>query len=140
MAKIDIKSAKCQEAVRLKYDGESYETISKKVKTPVDTIKGWFRTEGPLRDEYDTYADEQNEIRLNESNQIIKRNIHTAANMLVALMGSPDDNVKFRATKEMLDRGQGSPKQTIEHEGLFGTDLSYEQILRKAREKPPPDG
>jgi hypothetical protein len=140
MAKIDIKSAKCQEAVRLKYDGESYEAISKKVKTPVDTIKGWFRTEGPLRDEYDTYADEQNEIRLNESNQIIKRNIHTAANMLVALMGSPDDNVKFRATKEMLDRGQGSPKQTIEHEGLFGTDLSYEQILRKAREKPPPDG
>lgn len=140
MAKIDIKSAKCQEAIRLKYDGESYEAISKKVKTPVDTIKGWFRTEGPLRDEYDTYADEQNEIRLNESNQIIKRNIHTAANMLVALMGSPDDNVKFRATKEMLDRGQGSPKQTIEHEGLFGTDLSYEQILRKAREKPPPDG
>ncbi len=140
MAKIDIKSAKCQEAVRLKYDGESYEAIAKKVKTPVDTIKGWFRTEGPLRDEYDTYADEQNEIRLNESNQIIKRNIHTAANMLVALMGSPDDNVKFRATKEMLDRGQGSPKQTIEHEGLFGTDLSYEQILRKAREKPPPDG
>jgi predicted metal-dependent hydrolase len=140
MAKIDVKSAKCQEAIRLKYSGESYEVISKKIKTPIDTIKGWFRSEGPLREEYDTYTDEQNEFRLNESNQILKRNIHTAANMLVALMGSPDDNVKFRATKEMLDRVQGSPKQTIEHEGLFGTDLSYEQILRKAREKPPPDG
>lgn len=140
MAKIDVKSAKCQEAIRLKYAGESYEVISKQLKTPIDTIKGWFRSEGPLREEYDTYTDEQNELRLNESNQILKRNIHTAANMLVALMGSPDDNVKFRATKEMLDRVQGSPKQTIEHEGLFGTDLSYEQILRKAREKPPPDG
>lgn len=140
MAKIDVKSAKCQEAIRLKYAGESYEVISKKIKTPVDTIKGWFRSEGPLREEYDAYQDDQNELRLTESNQILKRNIHTAANMLVALMGSPDDNVKFRATKEMLDRVQGSPKQTIEHEGLFGTDLSYEQILRKAREKPPPDG
>lgn len=140
MAKTDVKSAKCQEAIRLKYAGESYEVISKKIKTPIDTIKGWFRSEGPLREEYDGYQDEQNELRLNESNQILKRNIHTAANMLVALMGSPDDNVKFRATKEMLDRVQGSPKQTIEHEGLFGTDLSYEQILRKAREKPPPDG
>ncbi len=140
MAKIDVKSAKCQEAIRLKYAGESYEVISKKIKTPIDTIKGWFRSEGPLKEEYDTYTDEQNELRLNESNQILKRNIHTAANMLVALMGSPDDNVKFRATKEMLDRVHGSPKETIEHQGLFGTDLSYEQILRKAREKPPPDG
>jgi hypothetical protein len=138
--KIDIKNAKCQEAIRLKYEGESYEAISKKVKTPLNTIKGWFRTEGPLRIEYDTYTDEQNETRLDESHQIIKRNLHTASSMLVALMGSVDDNVKFRATKEMLDRGQGSPKQTIEHEGLFGTDKSYEQILRKAREQPPPDG
>jgi hypothetical protein len=60
--------------------------------------------------------------------------------MLVALMASADDNVKFRAAKELLDRELGSPKETVEHRGLFGTDLSYEQILRKAREKPPPDG
>ncbi len=141
MAKtIEIKSAKCQEAIRLKYEGESYEAISKKTKTPLNTIKGWFRSEGPLREEYDTYADEQNELRLNESNQILRRNIHTASNMLVALMGSPDDNVKFRAVKEMHDRVHGSPKQTFDRDGLFGTDISYEQILRKAREKPPPDG
>ena len=138
--KIDTKNAKCQEAIRLKYEGETHEAISKKIKTPVDTIKGWFRSEGPLRDEYDTYTDEQNELRLNESNQILKRNIHTASNMLVALMGSTDDSVKLRATKEIHDRVHGSPKETVEHRGLFGTDLSYEQILRKSREKPPPDG
>jgi hypothetical protein len=110
--KIDTKNAKCQEAIRLKYEGETHEAISKKIKTPVDTIKGWFRSEGPLRDEYDTYT----------------------------LMGSPDDSVKLRATKEIHDRVHGSPKETVEHRGLFGTDLSYEQILRKSREKPPPDG
>jgi len=67
MAKIDVKNKKSQEAVRLKYEGETYETISKKLKTPIDTIKSWFRSEGPLREEYDTYADEQNELRLSES-------------------------------------------------------------------------
>ena len=54
MAKIDVKNKKSQEAVRLKYEGETYETISKKLKTPIDTIKSWFRSEGPLREEYDT--------------------------------------------------------------------------------------
>jgi hypothetical protein len=57
--------------------------------------------------------------------------------MLVALMGSADDGVKFRASKEILDRELGSPKETIEHKGLFGSGLNYEQILRKARDKPP---
>ena len=138
MAKtVEIKSAKCQEAIRLKYEGESYEAISKKTKTPLNTIKGWFRSEGPLREEYDTYADEQNELRLSESNQILKRNIHTASNMLVALMGSPDDNVKFRAVTEIITRVRGAPKTNADPQGLMGTDLSYEQILRKARERPP---
>lgn len=137
MAKIDVKNLKCKEAIRLKYNGESYEVISKKISTPVNTIKSWFRIGGPLCNEYETYANEQNEFRSNEANQIIKRNIHTAAGMLVALMGSADDGVKFRASKEILDRELGSPKETVEHKGLFGSGLNYEQILRKARDKPP---
>jgi hypothetical protein len=140
MARVNPKSQKCQEAIRLKYNGETYDAISKKIGVPLDTVMGWFRSEGPLRDEYESYEAENNDWRDNESHLAIKRNIHTASNMLVALMGSIDDNVKFRAVKEMLDRGHGSPKQTVEHQGLFGTDKSYEQILKQAREKPPPDG
>ena len=140
MAKVNVKSKKCREAIQLKYSGESYGVISKQTNMALDTIKSWFRNGGPLQEEYEAYEEEQNDWRDNESHLAIKRNIHTASKMLVALMGSPDDNVKFRAVKEMLDRGHGSPKQTVEHQGLFGTDKSYEQILRKAREQPPPDG
>ena len=140
MAKIDPKSKRAYDAIRLKYEGESYDSISKSIKTPVETIRNWFRPNGQLKAEYEKYCDEQNEYKKREAQDIIKKNIATAASMLVALMASADDNVKFRAAKELLDRELGSPKETVEHRGLFGTDLSYEQILRKAREKPPPDG
>jgi hypothetical protein len=140
MAKIDPKSKRAHDAIRLKYEGESYDSISKSIKTPVETIRNWFRPNGQLKSEYEKYCDEQNEYKKREAQDIIKKNISTAASMLVALMASADDNVKFHAAKELLDRELGSPKETVEHRGLFGTDLSYEQILRKAREKPPPDG
>ena len=140
MAKIDTKSKRAYDAIRLKYEGESYDSISKSIKTPVETIRNWFRPNGQLKAEYEKYCDEQNEYKKREAQDIIKKNISTAASMLVALMASADDNVKFRAAKELLDRELGSPKETVEHRGLFGTDLSYEQILRKSREKPPPDG
>ncbi len=140
MAKIDTKSKRSHDAIRLKYEGESYDAIAKAIKTPVETVRGWFKSSGALKAEYDKYSDEQNEFKKREAQEIIRKNITTAASMLVALMASADDNVKFRAAKELLDRELGSPKETVEHRGLFGTDLSYEQILRKSREKPPPDG
>lgn len=140
MAKLDTKSKRCNDAIRLKYEGESYDAISKAIKTPVETIRGWFKPSGPLATAYEEYSDEQNDFKKREAQETMRKNITTAASMLVALMGSPDDNVKFRAAKELLDRELGSPKETVEHRGLFGSGLSYEQILRKAREKPPPDG
>ena len=137
MAKIEPKSKRANDAVSLRYEGESYEAISKVIKTPVETIRNWFRPSGALKAAYEEYCDEQNEFKKREAQNVIKKNLSTAASMLVALMGSTDDNVKFRAAKELLDRELGSPKETVEHRGLFGTDLSYEQILRKARERPP---
>jgi hypothetical protein len=140
MARIDPKSKRANDAIRLKYEGESYDVISKTVKTPVETVRSWFKPSGVLREQYEEFSSEQNTFKKKEAQETISKNITTAASMLVALMGSADDNVKFRAAKELLDRELGSPKETVEHRGLFGTDLSYEQILRKAREKPPPDG
>ncbi len=140
MARIDPKSKRANDAIRLKYEGESYDSIAKTLKTPVETVRSWFKPSGLLREQYEGYSDEQNGFKKKEAQETIKKNITTAASMLVALMGSADDNVKFRAAKELLDRELGSPKETVEHRGLFGTDLSYEQILRKSREKPPPDG
>ncbi len=135
--KVDIKCTRYQEAIRLKYNGESYPVIARKLKTPVSTVEKWFAFGGLLKEEYETYRDGQNEIRKNQAEWILHKSVETASSMLVALMGSPDDGVKFRACKEILDRELGSPKETIEHKGLYGTGLSYEQILKKARERPP---
>jgi hypothetical protein len=135
--KVDIKTGKYQEAIRLRYSGESYPVIARKIQTPVSTVEKWFTFGGLLKDEYEKYRDEQNEKRKLQAQWIMQKSIETAASMLVALMGSPDDGVKFRACKEILDRELGSPKETIEHKGLYGTGLSYEQILKKARERPP---
>ena len=141
MAKnVDIQNQKYQEAISLKYSGESYIVIAKKLKTPLSTVQKWFMFGGLLKEEYDKFRDEQNEVKKADAQEILRKNLAVAASMMIALMGSSDDNVKFRAAKEVLDRELGSPKETVEHRGLFGTDLSYEQILRKAREKPPPDG
>jgi len=133
----DTKNVKHQEAVRLKYNGESYPVIAKKLKVSVYTVEGWFAFGGLLKEEYEKFRDEQNEIRKDQALWILQKNVETAATMLVALMGSADDGVKFRASKEILDRELGSPKETVEHKGLFGSGLNYEQILRKARDKPP---
>ena len=133
----DTKNVKHQEAVRLKYNGESYPVIAQKLKVSGYTVEGWFAFGGLLKEEYDKFRDEQNEIRKDQALWILQKNVETAATMLVALMGSADDGVKFRASKEILDRELGSPKETVEHKGLFGSGLNYEQILRKARDKPP---
>lgn len=133
----DTKNEKYQEAIRLKYNGESYPVIAKKLKVSVYTVEGWFAFGGLLKEEYDKFRDEQNEIRNQQAQWVLQKNVETAATMLVALMGSADDSVKFRASKEILDRELGSPKETVEHKGLFGSGLNYEQILRKARDKPP---
>ncbi len=135
--KVDIKSTKYQEAVRLKYSGDSYSFISKKIKIPVSTIEKWFAFGGLLKVEYEKYRDEQNTIRHENGLVIFKKNIEIASSMIVALMGSENDNVKLNASKEIVYREYGKPKETVEHRGLFESGLNYEQILRKARDRPP---
>ena len=138
MSKIfDKNSLKCKEAIRLKYGGETYSVIAKKLNISIGTLNSWFCFGGLLKEEYEKYRDEQNEFLGDLSDEILARNVHTASNMLIALMGSPENSVKFRAVKEILDRVRGKPKETIEHQGLFGSGLNYEQILRKSRDKPP---
>lgn len=118
----------------MKYEGLSYPEIAKITGVPVDTIKEWFRSGGILVEGYNDYRDEQNEFANAEAKQSIKKNVKTAADMLVALMASTDDSVKFKAVKEILDRELGKPKDQ-DGDNLWGGDLSYERILAKARAK-----
>ena len=131
---------KYKKAVEMKYDGESYETIAKSLKVAVATVKDWFWNGGILYDHYQEYSDLLNETKTEVAKETISKNLDIAAQMIVGLMGSDKDEIKFKAAKEILDRELGKPKETVQHEGNVGLDFSYEHILKKARQKQKADG
>ena len=136
MKKYDPQAKKCQDAIRLKYEGEEYSVIAKAIKVPLDTIKGWFEYGGLLFESYKEYRDAQNKFREEEALEVLRREIKTASRMLVGLMASTSDGVKLKAVLSILERLLGKPTQPVRHEGNLGlTDLSYEQQLREIREK-----
>jgi transposase len=126
---------KYKKAIEMKYDGESYETIAKSLKVAVATVKDWFWKGGILYDHYQEYSDLLNETKTEVAKETISKNLDIAAQMIVGLMGSDKDEIKFKAAKEILDRELGKPKETIQHEGNVGLDFSYEHILKKARQQ-----
>lgn len=131
---------KYKKAIELKYDGESYETIAKSLKVAVATVKDWFWNGGILYEHYQEYSDLLNETKTEVAKETISKNLDIAAQMIVGLMGSDKDEIKFKAAKEILDRELGKPKETVQHEGNVGLDFSYEHILKKARQKQKADG
>jgi len=126
---------KYKKAIEMKYDGESYETIAKSLKVAVATVKDWFWNGGILYDHYQEYSDLLNETKTEVAKETISKNLDIAAQMIVGLMGSDKDEIKFKAAKEILDRELVKPKETIQHEGNVGLDFSYEHILKKARQQ-----
>lgn len=125
----DHKNKKCQEAIQLKYEGETYPLISKKLKVPLNTIKDWFREDGLLKEEYEAYRDEENQKRRELANETLKKNINTAADILVGLMGSDKDEIKFKAAMAIHEREFGKAVQPLEG------NLIYEQIIRKIEQE-----
>jgi transposase len=126
---------KYKKAIEMKYDGESYETIAKSLKVALQTVKDWFYKSGILYPHYQEYSDLMNDTKTEVAKETITKNLDIAAQMIVGLMGSDKDEIKFKAAKEILDRELGKPKETVEHEGNIGLDFSYEHILKKARQK-----
>ena len=136
MPKYDPQGKKCQDAIRLRYEGENYAMIARELKIPIDTIKKWFAEGGLLYESYREYRDAQNQFREQEALDELRREIKTAARMLLGLMGSENDAVKLRAVLAILERLLGKPTQPIRHEGSLGlTELPYEQQLREIRKK-----
>lgn len=136
MPKYDPQGKKCQDAIRLKYEGEDYAVIARTLKVPINTLKKWFADGGLLAEKYKEYRDTQNKLREDEALEVLRREIKTASRMLVGLMASTSDGVKLKAVLAILERLLGKPMQPVRHEGNLGlTDLSYEQQLREIREK-----
>jgi len=130
MADIKHLSARHKLAFELKYKGHSYQNIadalkrkfpkSRPAKFNEQTIKDWFKENGRLYKAYCLYEGEMDQIHA-ETMEIVRKagarireeNFRLANEMLVALMGSPNDSVKLAAIKEILDRVEGKPKENI---------------------------
>ncbi len=163
MAKLKHITKYHERAFELKYKGYSYQNIaedinhrfekSRKAKFTEQTIKDWFRQSGTLQEIYQHYEQDMDAVH-KETVDIIRKagvrvreqNFRLANEMLVALMGSQNDNVKLAAIKELLDRVEGHPKDRIELSKLNFTEMSpnerwefipYEMQLALARNQYP---
>lgn len=96
-------------SIELKYNGERYENIAKAVGVALPTIKDWFSTGGKLRRYYLGYEAEQSELSKKKAQRVVTRNVHNAAKTLVNLLGSENENIKFRAAEAILERELDKP-------------------------------
>src|SRR3989338_3372992 len=136
--RIDIKNQKYQKAIHLKYEGFSYPEIAKLLKVSEITVKRWFRPDGLLKDEYDAYEKETNAMTDSVVDTILKTKVEVAAKMLVALMRSKKNAMKFRAAKTILDYCFGKTgvgKDQEYDDDVQGKYLELEKILEKIRRK-----
>jgi len=159
MAKLKHITKYHERALELKYKGYSYQNIaedinhrfekSRKAKFTEQTVKDWFKQSGTLQETYRLYAQELDLIH-QETVDIVRKagvrvreqNFRLANEMLVALMGSQQDNVKLAAIKELLDRVEGHPKERLELNNINFKEMSpsdrwdfipYEMQLALAR-------
>lgn len=131
MAKtVDIKNEKYQNAIRLKYGDFTYQEIARLLKVSHVSVKRWFRSDGLLKDEYERYEKERNNVRDRETDTILARHAETAAKMLVSLMGARSDAMKFRAAKTILDFVLGPVKN---HDDPY-TGNDYQRDSRQISE------
>jgi hypothetical protein len=129
MKKYDPKAKKCQDAIRLKYEGEEYAMIAKTIKVPLDTIKGWFEYGGLLYEQYAEYRDKRNEELQEEAKAILQGAVATASKMLVALMGSNRDDIKFKAANAIIERIHGKPTEFINQNSESSGSDNFEKFL-----------
>lgn len=143
MAKTKLKELNKihREAIRLRYEGNAAgEVIEKLValglKTTISTYEHWFETGGLLEVEYEKYCREQKDIEtrveaaLRERAQhIMKGAVKTAAEMLVALMGSDRDEVKLKAAIKLVEQEFGKAIQPV------SGNITYEQIIRELEQE-----
>ena len=136
MAKtVDIKNEKYQNAIRLKYGDFTYLEIAQLLKVSHVSVKRWFRADGLLKDEYDRYEKERNNVRDRETDTVLARHADTAARMLVSLMGARSDAMKFRAAKTILDFVLG-PATTRDTDDYVREDTDrITEILESVRKR-----
>ena len=98
--------------------------------------------------ELDAFHQETVDIIRKAGVRVREQNFRLANEMLVALMGSQNDGVKLAAIKELLDRVEGHPKETLQLNKINFKEMDpsdrwdfipYEMQLALARNQYPDD-
>jgi len=91
-------------ALEMKFKGATYKQIAEAVGKSQITIKVWFRKGGKLHKAYKEFqAAELNRIR-NGALEVLRSGSTKAAQTLVELLDSLNENIRIKAAIEILDR------------------------------------
>lgn len=155
MAKIKHLNEYHKRAIEMKYKGDTYQGIADRLndyaqksrisrRFTTQTVKDWFKASGTLAEAYCIYEQEMDDIH-RETMDVVRKagirirdeNFRLANEMLIALMGSPNDNVKLGTIKELLDRVEGKPKEylAVEENHLTIEQLAIEYAKKKTKEQ-----
>lgn len=137
---------------------QAYQAISGIIGIPVDTIKGWFRQNGALSDEYYRYSDEKLKERIRDSQILFNSQITNAVGVINNTMLETVSKTKkcsdcgkemtfelhvptrtrLKAAIAVIDRVLGKPGANIKTPEIINTNpyrhLSIEELERRIEE------
>lgn len=107
ITQIDLKM------VELKFEGYTYNEISKSTGHSINIVKTAFSKHGRLHDFYRLYATEEGEARREAARDMFKAHLHSAIRTLVAVMNGKVDVARVAAAREIINRQLGEPVKPV---------------------------
>jgi hypothetical protein len=116
-----------------KFDGRPYREMSEHLSIPISTLMSYFSRE--WKQEYEEYAREETEWRMQAARKAIQNQIFAAAREVTFLLHSPSQSVRLNAAKYILDRTVGEDffKMIDETEVIVTERLSLERKTKTAK-------
>lgn len=124
-------------AIELKYEGKTYEEISRALKGAIEprSIANWFNKDGLLYLDYLEYAERKNRERQAESASIFSKEVANASkviiNALTHAVKNKNDDKAVEYAKEILDRAGlvVVRRSEIKSESKPSEPMTYEEFI-----------
>jgi hypothetical protein len=95
---------KDQQAIGLKYLGNSYADIANTVGVEYSTVKSWFMGSGRLYRPYIEYAAEASKDQKDTAKHLFAVSLDKAVRRITDLLDSDNERIRFAAAKEIIER------------------------------------
>lgn len=82
------------QALALKYQGKTYDEMSKETEVPVGTLKGWFEYDGLLFWQYRLYEEKRNNEKEQAAKASLKKHLDIAVQVLINALAAELKKIK----------------------------------------------